>query len=87
MADSRDAAEFFWVDPARRGVLPIESLHVPRRLRRTVRQRIYDVTFDACFETVIRACADARPETWINDDIIALYTALHRQGYAHSVEA
>ena len=87
MAESRDATEIGWYDPPMRGVLPIHRLHVPARLARTVRQGVYRVTFDRAFADVIRACADARPETWINDDIIRLYTETHRLGAAHSVEA
>jgi leucyl/phenylalanyl-tRNA--protein transferase len=87
MAESRHAADIAWYDPQRRGILPIDKIHVPRRLRRTIRQQPYRITFDCDFEGVIRGCADARPETWINDEIIALYTELHRQGHAHSVEA
>lgn len=86
MAEGRHAEGLGWYDPDRRGILPLDSLHVPARLRRTVRARIYDVTFNRDFAAVIRACADARAETWINDDIIALYTETHRRGFAHSVE-
>ncbi|MBI1214424.1 MAG: leucyl/phenylalanyl-tRNA--protein transferase [Alphaproteobacteria bacterium] len=87
MADARKAKDIHWFDPVLRGILPIETLHVPRRLRRVIRQARYAVTFDTAFEEVIRHCADARPDTWINDEIIALYTALYRRGDAHSVEA
>lgn len=87
MAEKRDGEELFWFDPPKRGVLPIDGMHVPRRLQRTIRQRPYAITFDRAFEDVIRGCQNARPETWINDEIVALYTALHRKGFAHSVEA
>ncbi|MFH1158414.1 MAG: leucyl/phenylalanyl-tRNA--protein transferase [Pseudomonadota bacterium] len=87
MASNRESAEIRWVDPDVRGVLPIAGLHVPKRLHRTVRKRIYQITFDRAFGAVVRGCASARPDTWINDEILALYTALHHQGFAHSVEA
>ena len=87
MAPSRNSEELNWYDPDPRGVLPIGGLHVPQKLRRTIKKRPYQVTFDKAFEAVMRGCADVRPDTWINDDIIALYTALHKEGYAHSVEA
>ncbi|MBU6475595.1 MAG: leucyl/phenylalanyl-tRNA--protein transferase [Alphaproteobacteria bacterium] len=88
MAAHRDDADIKWYDPPRRGLLPVAELHVPKRLRRTIlRERPYRITFDEDFGGVIRQCADIRPETWINDGIIALYTALYRQGHAHSVEA
>lgn len=86
MAEGRDGDELSWYDPDPRALLPIAGLHVPHRLARKIRQRPYRVTFDRAFARVIAACADARPDTWINDDIIALYTALHDAGFAHSVE-
>lgn len=87
MAEDRRATDLAWFDPAFRGILPIPALHVPKRLTRTIYKKPYRVTFDQAFERVIRNCADVRDSTWINDEIIALYTALHRQGHAHSVEA
>jgi leucyl/phenylalanyl-tRNA--protein transferase len=86
MAEGRHADGIGWYDPERRGILPLDALHIPARLRRSVRARLYDVTFNRDFAAVIRSCADARAETWINDDIIALYTETHRRGFAHSVE-
>lgn len=86
MAEGRHDGGIGWYDPPLRGILPLDALHVPARLRRTVRARIYDVTFNQDFQAVIRACADARAETWINDIIIDLYTETHRRGFAHSVE-
>ena len=89
MAEDRNDPELFWVDPRMRGIIPINGFHVPRRLRRTVRNGPFTVTFDTEFETVIEECAestDERPRTWINNRIIELYTSLHRQGHAHSVE-
>ena len=70
-----------------RGVLPIAGFHVPARLRKTVRRQPYRITFDQDFNRVILACADARPTTWINAEIVSLYSELHRRGCAHSVEA
>ncbi len=89
MAESRERSGVFWVDPEVRGVLPLDAFHVSRSLARTVRRGVFDITCDAAFGTVIRACAEAsrgRPETWINDDIIEVYCELHRTGFAHSVE-
>ena len=87
MAAHRESADILWYDPPLRGVLPIAGLHVPKKLRQTVKKRPYRITFDKAFPQVMQGCADTRPDTWINDDIIALYTALHHQGHAHSVEA
>jgi leucyl/phenylalanyl-tRNA--protein transferase len=89
MAESRRAHSVFWVEPRLRGLLPIDNFHVPHRLRKTVRRGIFTVRCDTAFEAVMRACAEPRPghpETWINEPIIEAYTALHRRGFAHSVE-
>jgi leucyl/phenylalanyl-tRNA--protein transferase len=89
MAESADDPELFWVDPEDRGIIPLEAFHIPRRLRRLIRQRPFRVTCDTAFPAVIRACAEAsekRPNTWINDEIIRLYEGLFAQGAAHSVE-
>lgn len=86
MADARDDPRLFLVDPERRGILPLDGFHLPRRLARTVRQDLYEVRIDTAFDAVVEACADARPDTWINEPIRALYGQLHRRGQAHSVE-
>ena len=89
MADSADDPELFWVDPRRRGILPLDTFHVPRRLRRVVRRQMFEIRCDSAFEDVIRGCAEAsekRPNTWINDEIVRLYAALFVRGAAHSVE-
>ena len=89
MAESADDPELFWVDPRRRGILPLDAFHVARRLRRVVRRRIFEIRCDSAFEDVIRACSEAsekRPNTWINDEIVRLYAALFARGAAHSVE-
>ncbi len=90
MAESADDREIFWVDPQRRGILPLDAIHVPRRLRRVVRQGDFEIRCDHAFEDVIRGCAEAtekRPNTWINEEIVRLYAALFARGAAHSVEA
>lgn len=89
MAESADDPELFWVDPHRRGILPLDAFHVARRLRRVVRRRIFEIRCDSAFEDVVRGCAEAsekRPNTWINDEIVRLYQALFARGAAHSVE-
>lgn len=90
MGESADDPELFWVDPRRRGILPLDAFHVPRRLRRVVRQGGFEIRCDSAFEEVIRGCAEAtekRPNTWINDEIVRLYAGLFARGAAHSVEA
>jgi leucyl/phenylalanyl-tRNA--protein transferase len=89
MAEDRDDPDLFWVDPRMRGIIPLDTFHVPRRLRRTVRNGGYRITVDSAFEATIEACAEStelRPRTWINDRIIMLYTSLFHLGFAHSVE-
>ncbi len=87
MAESAASDELYWFDPDRRGILPLDGFHVPRRLRRTLRQAVFDVRVNTAFERVITACATVRPSTWINRDIVRSYCELHEYGYAHSVEA
>ncbi len=94
MADSRDPDEpLRWFSPDPRAILPLresDGLHIPRRLRDRVRQRPFLLTTDLAFEDVMRQCARPRPgesETWIDERLINAYTALHRAGHAHSIEA
>jgi leucyl/phenylalanyl-tRNA--protein transferase len=89
MAERRDSAELYWVSPEKRGVIPLDGFHVPHRLARTVRSGKFAVTADRAFADVMRACAAPAPgreESWINDEIVHLYTALFAGGHAHSVE-
>lgn len=89
MADSREDPSLFLVDPERRGLLPLDAFHIPKRLKRRICQDPFSVTFDTAFTRVIEACAESQPErpsTWINSSIVNLYSALHREGHAHSVE-
>jgi leucyl/phenylalanyl-tRNA--protein transferase len=74
-----------WFSPDPRGILPLDAFHAPSRLSRVVRQSRFDVRIDTAFEAVMRACA-ARDETWITEDILSSYVALHRLGFAHAVE-
>jgi leucyl/phenylalanyl-tRNA---protein transferase len=90
MAESRDDVGVFLVDPQWRCVLPIGDFHVPRRLRRFMRQDQFRFTVDREFEAVIDGCAapgPGREDTWINPDIRELYLDLFERGLAHSVEA
>jgi leucyl/phenylalanyl-tRNA--protein transferase len=80
--------EIGWFSPDPRGILPIDTFHVPGRLARLVRQAPYEIAIDRAFEDVMRACAERpREGTWISDEIVESYTALYRLGLAHSVEA
>lgn len=89
MAEGRDAATVYWIDPERRGIMPLDRFHVPRRLRRTVRSKMFEVRCDNDFAGVIRGCADPGPDrndTWINDEIVRLYEGLYEMGNCHTVE-
>ncbi len=85
MAERRDDPEIFWVDPRRRGVLPLDGFRISRSLAKRLRRDDYSVTLDQDFPGVIDGCAD-RDETWINCEIQDLYHALHGMGHAHSLE-
>lgn len=74
-----------WHCPERRAILPLDRLHVPRRLDRTMRQGHFEVTFDQAFAHVMKGCAEGRP-VWISDEFREVYGELHRRGFAHSVE-
>ena len=85
MADSRDAAELFWVEPRNRAIIPLNRFHLSHSLRRTLRSGQFTVTKDGDFPAVISACAD-REETWINAELERAMLALHASGHAHSLE-
>lgn len=84
MAD--DDGTIGWYSPDPRAVFPLDAFHVPKNLAKTLRQGRFERRIDGDFEGVLRACAD-REETWISEEIHQAYTALHRLGLAHSVEA
>ncbi len=89
MAETRDDPELYWIDPERRGILPLDGFHVPRSLRRALRRAPYEVRIDTAFREVVAGCAAStpdRPESWINDELRVVYGALFDGGHAHSVE-
>jgi leucyl/phenylalanyl-tRNA--protein transferase len=85
MADEDGAV--YWFSPDPRCIFDFEGFRVPRSLRPVLRQRKFDIRADTAFNEVIRACADRTEGTWISDEVIDVYSELHRRGYAHSVEA
>ena len=90
MAESADDPTLFWVEPEQRGVIPLDNFHISARLARTVRSDRYIVTVNRAFDEVIDGCAAprmGRENTWINRRIRNLYTALHKLGHCHSLEA
>lgn len=89
MSESADDPSLFWVEPERRGVIPLDGFRVSTRLARTVRSDGFTVTVNTAFKRVIAECAAPKPgreDTWINKRIRELYGALHEMGHAHSVE-
>lgn len=89
MAEDAADPEIFWVEPERRGILPLDGLKISRRLARTVRSDRFMVKVDQDFEAIVAACAEAvsdRPTTWINAPIRALYGELFQMGHCHTVE-
>ena len=80
-----DSDTIYWFAPDPRAVIPLDRLHVPRSLRRTLRRDRFDVTYDEAFEDVVLGCAEDRP-VWITDRVLELYVELHERGSAHSVE-
>ena len=89
MADDRDAAEVYWVEPKQRAILPLDGFHLSRSLAKTIRRDPFRVTANRAFPDLLALCAQAapdRPSTWINREIESAYRHLHAIGYAHSVE-
>jgi leucyl/phenylalanyl-tRNA---protein transferase len=89
MAESAEDPALYWIEPERRGLIPLDAFRVPTRLARTLRADRFTVIADRNFDAVIDACAEPRPgrsRTWINTRISALYRKLHRRGHCHSIE-
>jgi len=89
MAESADDNALYWIEPERRGILPLDAVHVPRSLARTIRRGGFEVRTDTDFEAVIEGCAAPRAgrrSTWINARIRNLYRDLFTLGHCHTVE-
>jgi len=89
MAENATSQTLYWVDPEWRGVLPLDTFHVPRRLVRTIKSGRFEVRINTCFRTVMEACAEdtgGRGSTWINASILDAYCELHARGASHCVE-
>jgi leucyl/phenylalanyl-tRNA---protein transferase len=89
MAESAASEEIFWVQPRRRGIFPLDRLHVSRSLAKAVKQERFEVRINSAFREVMQNCAQGdgqRRETWINRTILDSYESLHDAGFAHSVE-
>jgi len=85
MAHPEEGNTIFWYDPDPRAILPLDALHVSKNLTRLVHRKHFDVTANEDFVSVIHRCAE-RESTWISEEIITVYRALHQAGYAHSIE-
>ncbi|TXC70003.1 leucyl/phenylalanyl-tRNA--protein transferase [Sphingomonas ginsenosidivorax] len=89
MADDRNAASVYWVEPRRRAILPLDGFRLSKSLRKRVVSDRFRVTVDTAFEQVVQLCAESvegRPDTWINAGIERVFLTLHAMGFAHSVE-
>jgi len=89
MAESAEDNALYWIEPERRGILPLDRVHVPRRLARTIRQGGFEVRIDNDFDAVVAGCAAPRAgrrSTWINGRIRSLYADLFALGHCHTVE-
>ena len=89
MAEDRDDTAIHWIEPKHRGIIPLDKFHIPKKLRRTLRNDSHQISVDKKFCEVIRACSESsqsRENTWINKPIENLYITLFNMGYAHSVE-
>lgn len=89
MAESADDPALYWIEPQHRGILLLETMHVPRRLAKTIRTTALTVAIDRDYEGVIAGCASSRPgrnSTWINSRIRSLYRDLFAAGHCHTVE-
>lgn len=86
MADDRDASSVYLLDPEHRAVFPLDEFKPSRSMAKFRRKTQYEVTINRDFRAIIETCAESREETWISYGIEALYTVLHQNGHAHSVE-
>jgi leucyl/phenylalanyl-tRNA--protein transferase len=89
MAESADDPALYWIEPERRGIIPLDGFHVPGRLGRSVRRNPFTVVADRDFDAVIAGCGEAGPgraRTWINTRIRNLYRGLYDIGHCHTIE-
>ncbi len=89
MAESADDPALYWIEPQHRGILPLNAVHVPRRLTRTLLKSQFAIRIDTDIDGVIEGCAASRPgrrSTWINERIRGLYRDLFELGHCHTVE-
>ncbi|MBH68525.1 MAG: leucyl/phenylalanyl-tRNA--protein transferase [Rhodospirillaceae bacterium] len=89
MAESKDDKRIMFIDPDHRGIIPLDAFHIPRKLKKLVKKRFFEVTYNQAFHSILAGCAEInkkRKNTWINLEIMELYQRLFDQGKCHSVE-
>ena len=86
MAETADDPSIHWIEPKRRGIIPLDGLHVSRSLAKLIRSDRFHVAIDTDFQSVIEACATTHGSTWINLPIRSLFSELFEKGHVHSVE-
>ncbi len=89
MAESADDSALYWIEPEKRGVIPLDNTHISRSLAKTIRKNKFEIFVDRDFTSVIDACGSekaGRSSTWINDKISDLYHDLFEMGYCHTIE-
>ena len=80
-------SKIYWQAPPTRALIPINDFHVPKNIKRLIRQEKFEVRHDTSFERVMRMCAEGEEESWINDEVIKVYLQLHEMGVASCVES
>jgi leucyl/phenylalanyl-tRNA--protein transferase len=89
MAESAEDPTLHWIEPEKRGIIPLDGFHIPARLARTVRTTGFSIAINRDFDAVIAGCAEpqtGRSRTWINERIRDLYRRLYDCGHCHTVE-
>lgn len=89
MAENRSDPKIHWVEPELRGILPLNSFHIPRSLKKFIKKSSFQIRINTAFDSVVELCSQPAPNregTWINERIKTLYSQLHEIGHAHSVE-
>ncbi|WP_407066924.1 leucyl/phenylalanyl-tRNA--protein transferase [Hohaiivirga grylli] len=89
MSDAADDPSLFWVEPKKRGIIPLDDFHLSKRLAKTLRTTPFEIRIDSDFQGVIEGCSTTRRDgdgTWINARIKELYGELFNLGFCHTVE-
>ncbi len=90
MSENFDDPNIYWINPKKRGIIPLKKFKISKTLKKEIKKKKFKITINKNFKKVIYNCAkktDKRPTTWINKEIIELYSSLHDINHAHSIEA